>query len=430
VCAKRFDAIFIATNDPQWVRDEVGPLRPKLPPVFVSGDFPFVKEKLVSRIRNRDVAREKIIINDETVELLVVEEILMARGDVYFPSFPSSITEQTLRLRMEEKVNDRDRYLYGVYDEYKNLQRAHRLHKQEKKVQKDLVSAERRPNQIVGASHNGTFLNIEIVLDGHSSEKQTVVLPVPKFSASCKPTALASYPGSGSTIVRLLIEMATGVWTGSIYRDLSLYNGSPHAFRGEGSIHDVVAVKTHQTNTLLRAKRRLRRRGVAPLEAERAVLIVRNPEGAIPSKFNFLYWKNSNQQHQTQAPEVAWEDWRDSHYAEELKLWSEHFQYWADNFARPEQLFVVRFESLVANETGPMALSDLTSFLGFPSTDASLTWKAVMQVLSKGIHRPKFYQPQLTPTLRAKTLETLTEIIRKYSKSSPAIADILNTYAL
>ena len=36
------------------------------------------------------------------------------------------------------------------------------------------------------------------------------------------PTALASFPGSGNTWLRFLIESATGVFTGSRYKDLQI----------------------------------------------------------------------------------------------------------------------------------------------------------------------------------------------------------------
>ncbi len=39
----------------------------------------------------------------------------------------------------------------------------------------------------------------------------------------CKPPmALASYPGSGNTWVRYLLEAASGVFTGSRYKDLQI----------------------------------------------------------------------------------------------------------------------------------------------------------------------------------------------------------------
>ena len=36
------------------------------------------------------------------------------------------------------------------------------------------------------------------------------------------PTALASFPGSGNTWLRFLIESATGIFTGSRYKDLQI----------------------------------------------------------------------------------------------------------------------------------------------------------------------------------------------------------------
>ena len=38
-----------------------------------------------------------------------------------------------------------------------------------------------------------------------------------------KPIALASYPGSGNTWLRWMIEAASGISTGSIYYDVDLY---------------------------------------------------------------------------------------------------------------------------------------------------------------------------------------------------------------
>lgn len=49
-----------------------------------------------------------------------------------------------------------------------------------------------------------------------STDRQAVKGSLPK-------TALASYPGSGNTWARYLIEAASGVFTGSIYKDVSIY---------------------------------------------------------------------------------------------------------------------------------------------------------------------------------------------------------------
>lgn len=42
-------------------------------------------------------------------------------------------------------------------------------------------------------------------------------------ASSLSPCALASYPGSGNTWTRYLLEAASGVFTGSIYKDYQLY---------------------------------------------------------------------------------------------------------------------------------------------------------------------------------------------------------------
>ena len=56
-------------------------------------------------------------------------------------------------------------------------------------------------------------------------------------------TALASFPGSGNTWVRYLIQHATGYATGCIYLDRGLQQGD---FPGEGIFDgSVIAVKTH-----------------------------------------------------------------------------------------------------------------------------------------------------------------------------------------
>ena len=59
-------------------------------------------------------------------------------------------------------------------------------------------------------------------------------------------TALASYPGSGNTWVRYLIQHISGYITGSVYNDHSL---KKIGFPGEGETNGkVIAIKTHQNS--------------------------------------------------------------------------------------------------------------------------------------------------------------------------------------
>lgn len=65
------------------------------------------------------------------------------------------------------------------------------------------------------------------------------------FRETGKLIGLASFPGSGNTWTRTLLEQATGIYTGSIYTDTSLVNAG---FDGECIMSsNVIAIKTHAT---------------------------------------------------------------------------------------------------------------------------------------------------------------------------------------
>lgn len=85
-------------------------------------------------------------------------------------------------------------------------------------------------------------------------------------------TALVSFPGSGNTWLRYLIQQATGIYTGSIYIDFGLLkNGFPAEKVTDGS---VIVVKTHESSA----------KGRAPFS--KAILLLRSPAAAIQAEFN------------------------------------------------------------------------------------------------------------------------------------------------
>ena len=92
-----------------------------------------------------------------------------------------------------------------------------------------------------------------------------------------KPVALASFPGSGNTWVRGLLQLATGMCTGSLYCDKSLRRGG---FPGEGvRSGSVLVVKTHKWKP---RNRRLKSNLTEHFSA--AIFIVRNPFHALVSE--------------------------------------------------------------------------------------------------------------------------------------------------
>ncbi|XP_077980652.1 sialate:O-sulfotransferase 1-like [Glandiceps talaboti] len=86
-------------------------------------------------------------------------------------------------------------------------------------------------------------------------------------------TALASFPGSGNTWLRHLLEISTGIYTSSPYYDGTLYDGG---FLGEGLDHKegrTVVAKTHE---------------FYPIKSDfkTAIVLIRNPFDAFVADFN------------------------------------------------------------------------------------------------------------------------------------------------
>ncbi|XP_046363397.2 WSCD family member CG9164-like [Haliotis rufescens] len=107
----------------------------------------------------------------------------------------------------------------------------------------------------------------------------------PKVSLSKKPlplTVLVSFPGSGNTWTRHLLEQMTGVATGSDDFDKNL---EARGFLGERKMDgSTIAVKTH---TLYKPQSRKPLRDI-----KRAILIIRNPYNAMVADFNRLHSKS------------------------------------------------------------------------------------------------------------------------------------------
>jgi len=101
--------------------------------------------------------------------------------------------------------------------------------------------------------------------------------------------ALVSYPGSGNTWIRYLVEGATGVYTGSVFHDHRIQREGHHGeFRApqdgstilQKSHHNSLVMQPKVVQTLLWRKRHINFFG------GRAVVIVRNPYRAIISYWN------------------------------------------------------------------------------------------------------------------------------------------------
>jgi len=107
--------------------------------------------------------------------------------------------------------------------------------------------------------------------------------------------ALVSYPGSGNTWIRYLIEGATGVYTGSIFNDKSILRAG-HA--GEGRAYtdgSTILQKTHHRSLYVESYKKhglpWRKTHIKSFGG-RGVVVVRNPYKAILSYWNFYNTKS------------------------------------------------------------------------------------------------------------------------------------------
>ena len=139
---------------------------------------------------------------------------------------------------------------------------------------------------------------------------------VPGFITPPGPqVALASYPGSGNTWVRYLLQQLTGALTGSVYFDPKLVeNGFPAGGVADGR---VIAVKTHlhDIHTLTRY--------------DKVILIVRNPWDAIWSHFHYVTQKS----HTNTADRLIIEGKFDQFAEKQLPKWLEFNLKWLAHYS-------------------------------------------------------------------------------------------------
>lgn len=111
--------------------------------------------------------------------------------------------------------------------------------------------------------------------------KNTNGYPMHAFNHTCtkmgfkedtgEKVALASFPGSGSTWSRTLLEQATGVYTGAIYCDKKLKR---EGFLGEFiTSGNVIAIKTHASRA-------------TQINYDSAIVLVRSIDDAVRSEIN------------------------------------------------------------------------------------------------------------------------------------------------
>ncbi len=203
-------------------------------------------------------------------------------------------------------------------------------------------------------------------------------------SARHLPPLLYTFPGSGNTWCRLLIEYATGIYTGSVYNDESLLQALPGEFTCNWLVSAVKAhPHTHRASELLSGhynsdNNKCKRGGVARFE--KAILLIRDPFDSIWSE----YQRRVSQSHVAGIPKANfnWHRWQ----ANAANLAHAYYDMWQLDHSLMERqlqrdgIIYLKYEDLKNKVTRVATLEKIVKFLNLRS-QSSLSDKALLKRL-------------------------------------------------
>ncbi|XP_061134924.1 sialate:O-sulfotransferase 2 isoform X1 [Syngnathus typhle] len=201
--------------------------------------------------------------------------------------------------------------------------------------------------------------------------------------------ALASFPGSGNTWCRHLVELATGFYSGSYYFDASLYNKGFKGERDHWRSGRTICIKTHES-------------GKKDIEAfDSSILIIRNPYKALMAEFNRLYGGHIGFASQANWKGKEWPEFVKSH----APWWGSHVMDWLQY---GKNVHVVHYEALKRDLFSH--LKGMVEFLGLKvSEDRLLCMEGQKDGNFKRSGLRKLKYDPYTPEMRA----NISELIRK-----------------
>jgi hypothetical protein len=182
--------------------------------------------------------------------------------------------------------------------------------------------------------------------------------------------AIVSYPRSGNSLMRGLLETLTGVYTGCDTRpDRSLSQElQQYGMKGEGVVDESVwFVKSHFPERV----------GWKPFAVRKAIVVVRNPWDAIDSYFNMTLTNTHNKSvHESQYARFA--DRWDGMLRNEIDVWMKFHRYWTSKVDIP--IIIVRYEDLLMHreETLRRVFLFLTDRPSLEGTEWEARIKALM----------------------------------------------------
>lgn len=212
-------------------------------------------------------------------------------------------------------------------------------------------------------------------------------------------TALASFPGSGNTWARFLVQQVTGYATGAVYNDQKLHHSD---FPGEGIFDGrVIAIKTH-------CHRLDPPHTEWPSKFDQVLLLIRDPFDALIAEFN----RRQSESHVGHASLEAFTSKNWFHYVENSsKEWFQFYKFYIETY-EPSQIHVIKFENLKSNLVQEM--KKLVAFLKLPWSiqDQCLLNKqqGSNQRTKANIDLKQFFTPQQKELIMKLRNETYTAI--------------------
>lgn len=204
------------------------------------------------------------------------------------------------------------------------------------------------------------------------------------------PPMLYTFPGSGNTWGRLLIEFATGIYSGSVYNDRTLLEALPGEFTCDWSVSVIkVHPHTHNAAALLHGgfnsdNMKCKRGRVQKFQ--KAVLLIRDPYDSIWSEFQ----RRLTQSHVAGIPTsyFDWYRWQANAANLAYKYWEMwQLQYTAIEQELPrENVLYIKYEDLKNKDTRVNAMHDVAKFLGVDSTPEQLDCAFILAE-NPGAHR-------------------------------------------
>ncbi len=163
----------------------------------------------------------------------------------------------------------------------------------------------------------------------------------------CNKVLLVSYPRSGNSFLRKLIEHHTGIITGSDSRTNRVLTSALLAcgFYGEGiTDSSVLVVKSHYPE----------RMGYVKFGVKKVILLVRNPFDALESYFHMGMTDTHNKNLTSEAflsLHLTWQEF----IKNEAQIWNKFHEYWLEKAKEKNvSMLIIRYEDLVLHKAATM----------------------------------------------------------------------------